>query len=241
MAIVRYSMDGRHAREMAHDPPVAPPAIDILVDRVATAIKQKPEVLVELPDYEQVVTLSPDGTVRATASGKHSHVTLDSAFDEPLRHLGAAIVLLHNHPGGNSLSGADLGQLSKAGLAAVVAVGHDGSVFGASAGPGFDADRFETSQYPIAVREVLRQLRLQCPAARVELHVFDGQIEHLVATALHKANIVRYAARFGGTRRTGDSRSRIVAGHVTASASATLLAETRKRQAGPLAGSGLAK
>ena len=43
-------------------------------------------------------------------------------------------VLVHNHPSSVGLSAADIGQLSKPGVAAIVAIGHDGSVFVASAG-----------------------------------------------------------------------------------------------------------
>ena len=54
-----------------------------------------------------------------------------------------AVVLVHNHPANAGLSAADTQQLAKPGVAAIVAVGHDGSVFIASAGPRLNRDFFE--------------------------------------------------------------------------------------------------
>ena len=44
-----------------------------------------------------------------------------------------------------------MGQLAKPGVAAIVAIGHDGSVFIASAGPRFDPDLFEERQCALVV------------------------------------------------------------------------------------------
>lgn len=89
------------------------------------------------------------------------------------------------------LSLSDLRQLAKPGLAAIVAMGHDSSVFMASAGARLDRDAFER-QYSRAHAEIWRRLRGHLASGRVPIAVSELHGSHLVTLALAKADIVEY-------------------------------------------------
>jgi hypothetical protein len=120
------------------------------------------------------------------------------------------------------LSAADTQQLAKPGAAAIVAVGHDGSVFIASAGPRLNRDLFEVRQYALAQAEVRKRLRGEWASGRVSVAVSDAHFSHLVTLALAKANIVQYWFSLRGTGRESYEGARIVFSQVVVGAAAQL-------------------
>ena len=82
---------------------------------------------------ERIFAVTSGGAVVDSLLGQAGHVLLPLAFDARLLQAGAGLVLVHNHPNGTGLSCDDLFQLSKPGVAAVVAVGHDASIYVAMA------------------------------------------------------------------------------------------------------------
>ncbi len=92
---------------------------------------------------ERLFVLSASGEPLAERAGDSSSVELDGELDRLLRQPGMDVVLVHNHPASRGLSAADVGQIAKQGVTAVVAIGRDGSVFVASAGRGMNRDRLQ--------------------------------------------------------------------------------------------------
>jgi hypothetical protein len=173
-----------------------------------------------LAGQERMTILSRDGAVVASADGRETEVRIDPAVDALLATPGAHLTITHNHPHSVGLSAHDLEQLAKAGVETIEAIGADGSRYEASAGPWFDRDRFASRQYPAALAEVTRQLRAQVRAD--ELRACDDHIAHLVAIALHKAEVIRYRAALSRVRLWSFRTHDIVFGHVIEAAAARL-------------------
>ena len=96
---------------------------------------------------ERLLAVTTSGELVMAREGGRTAVAIGVELDLLLRRPGSAIVLIHNHPSNTALSAADIGQLSKPGVAAVVAICRDGSVFMAAAGPRMDGDFLESHQY----------------------------------------------------------------------------------------------
>jgi proteasome lid subunit RPN8/RPN11 len=154
------------------------------------------------PPREFLVAMRSDGTVLWQVSGTATRATISGEFDRLLYSPGQRIVLVHNHPTGSGPSEADLDHLTKTGVAAIVVVGHDGSVYMATAGPQFDPVRFLGSLYGVARSAVSTELRARRLAARVPDSVIDMHLAHLVLLALHNAGIVRYHAILSASRQS---------------------------------------
>lgn len=174
---------------------------NVLLDRLK-ALMQDPSRLA-LPLSESLVAITPAGAIIGIARGNQSRVVLDPEFDGKLPHPGTHITLVHNHPRGASLSVDDLGQLSKPGVVMIAAIGHDGSLYAASRGAKYDANRFEEWQYPLARQLVVERLNIERPSRRVPVTVIDMHFEHLVALALERAGAIRYRAELGPDRWHG--------------------------------------
>lgn len=173
-----------------------------------------------LPAREHLVALS-DGRPVWVAAGGPGHVVITAEQDAQLYRSGAQIVLVHNHPTGEPLSGVDLEQLAKPGVAAVVALGNDGSVYVASAGPRFDRLEFLHQHHPQARRATEQEFRYR-RTARVQALDIDLQFEHVVATALYKADIIRYRALLAPRRQRSYLDCRPLCGTVSESVASTL-------------------
>ena len=125
--------------------------------------------------------------------------------------------MVHNHPSSVGLSAADIGHLAKPGVLAILALGHDGSVFVASAGEAMDPDVLEATQYVRALQEVKRRLRVEWPSRSASVAASDVQLNHLVARALAQAGVIRYWSELRGSNRDTyevgrPAFSRVVAG-----------------------------
>ncbi len=148
---------------------------------------------------ERLLAVTTSGELVMAREGGRTAVVIGVELDKLLRRPGSAIVLIHNHPSNTGLSAADIGQLSKPGVAAVVAICRDGSVFMAAAGPRMDGDFLESHQYLAADAEVSHRMEL----AKINAASWPDAIRlrgHLVARALAKAGIIAYRAdiRRGG-------------------------------------------
>src|SRR5262245_21599319 len=151
------------------------------------------------PQRERLLVVTTDGVVVRSLDGDADHVAITVELDEELRREGADLILLHNHPNSSSLSGDDLSQLAKAGVAAVVALGHDGSVYAAARGPHFDTllcggERY--SDVRAAVHHML--LREVNPGESV---ADDSFTTHLAALALAKTGRLEYVPHLAPDRR----------------------------------------
>jgi hypothetical protein len=149
-------------------------------------------------------------------------VYVDAELDRVLLQPGLGSVLVHNHPASVGLSGPDLGQLSKPGVAAVIAVGHDGSVFAASAGRRMHPEFLESRQYELAKVEVVKRLRAQWPSGSVSVAASDAHLSHLVALAMAKAGIIDYWFVLRGAGRESFDNARVVFNQVVVGAASRL-------------------
>src|SRR5262245_47109894 len=111
------------------------------------------------PRQERLLIVMPDGRVVHVIDGEHDRVKLPLEMSRTLSEQKLQVTLVHNHLSGASLSGADLAQLAKIGVASVVAVGRDGSVYEASAGSRYDL--FADDLYPLLVSRVQERLETE--------------------------------------------------------------------------------
>lgn len=171
---------------------------------------------------ERLLAVSLTGIVVMEREGDASSVRVDPEMDRLLHDSSPPIVLIHNHPANVGLSAADLRQLAKRGVAAIVAIAHDGSVFMAARGPRMDADFFEERQHAHATAQVLDRLRIEWPSRSVSVEESTGLFSHLVGMALARAGMIQYWFRLRGTARESYERSRMVFSRVVVSASGRL-------------------
>jgi hypothetical protein len=174
------------------------------------------------PPSERLVALSTTGARLMNRLGERSSVSLGGELDRLLLQQETGIVLVHNHPTNVGLSGADIGQLMKRGVAAVAAIGHDGSVFMASAGRGMDPNLLEQHQVPFAAAEVKKRLRAEWRSGGVSVTVSDAHFSHLVTLALAKAGIIEYWFELSGANRSSYEKARVVFNRVVVGAAARL-------------------
>ena len=171
---------------------------------------------------ERLLAVTDTGAPLVRREGGKSSVRIDRKLDTLLLRHDMAIVLVHNHPANSGLSRNDLWQLTKPGVAAIIAIGHEGSVFVASAGPRLDRDFFEESQYQVAKTELVKRLRAEWPSGRLSAAVSDAHLSHLVTRVLEKAGIVRYWFKLRGAGRESYERARVIFGQVVESAAVRL-------------------
>lgn len=169
---------------------------------------------------ERLIALTSTGRVIATRDGGESSVSLGLELDLQLLTPGSAIVLVHNHPGNAGLSANDLGHLAKPGVAVVVALGRDGSIYMASRGRRYDPIAFERLQYgPLRV-ELRKRLWEERGARALTTEVADAHFSHVAALALAKAGIVVYQAVLLGETRASFDAARVTLGRVASGAAA---------------------
>ena len=176
------------------------------------------------PLASKVVARTPDRTRRRRFVRPHRPGT-----GYPAAAAGHGHLLVHDHPANVGLSSDDLRQLTKPGIAAIVAIGHDGSVFIASAGPRLDRDLFQDEQYVLAKAEVMKRLRAEWPSGQVTVSVSDAHFSHLVTLALQRAGIVQYWYKLRGTGRESFEKTRVVFARVVVGAAGQLGRKDRLR------------
>lgn len=144
------------------------------------------------PPTERLLALSRTGGLLMARDGDRSSVVVDAEMDGLLLQPDADVVLLHNHPANVGLSAADLGQLTKRGVAAIVAIAHDGSVFVAAAGPRLDRAFFEARQHGPAMRAVEMGFRAEGAGGHMPAAMRNAQLPHLISLLLAKAGVIEY-------------------------------------------------
>lgn len=179
------------------------------------------------PALERLTLVGPDRVPIAVVDGEAGRVVVDARLDAMLSCAGADISVVHTHPRGLPLSESDLLQLTKVGVARVVALGADGSRFEAKRAARFDANGFQSRQYAIAHAEVVRLMR--SARARRELPGVDDYIQHVTALGLQKAHVIGYSATFTVERSTLWSLYRPILGPIAEAAAARVVEYARAR------------
>ena len=175
--------------------------VDELLRRLQIVVRI-PAALTHLPPHEQLVAVDRDGRVIGFADGTRSSVDKDEALKRPLQ-TDEGVILIHNHPHERGLSVADLGQLANGGVAGVIAIGHDGSLYAASV----EVQR-HTSMMDFVRSAVTEVHRLGAGAGAIDKEVFLSQFEHLVSLVLGDAGVIRYRSALAGGRRESFNRFR---------------------------------
>ena len=149
---------------------------------------------------EHLAVLDADGAVieagtSGLADGLHYGPDAAARLSDP----AAGMTVVHNHPGGTSLSGQDISQLALPGVARIRAVSGTGE-YEASAVPGVDLGD------PELLGERLGRIAGML-MDRVEVAVVDGALEedavvqhfkHAVNVLLNRIGVIRYEAAFKG-------------------------------------------
>ena len=169
---------------------------------------------------ERLIALTSAGRVIATRDGGESLVSLGLELDLALLPPGSAIVLVHNHPGNAGLSANDLSQLAKPGVAAVVAVGRDGSIYMAARGHRYDPDAFERRQYDPLRAELRKRLREECAARALTAEAAGAHFSHVAAMALGKAGAIVYESVLTGETQATFEAGRLALSRVAGGAAA---------------------
>ena len=148
---------------------------------------------------ERLIVLDASGQVIRVVEGLEGRVEFPSDMAGMLASPEAQLTLVHNHPASNGLSPYDLVQLEKPGVHAVVAVGHDGSVYVAARGASYDA-----AIHPEAASAAQRlQRRERDPKKRA---AFDQHFHHVMALALHDVRVIEYRSMLSLERRRSFDR-----------------------------------
>jgi hypothetical protein len=204
------------------------PSLQDLTGRLDLTVSGSPRWLTALgvvpggPPRERLLAVSLQGEMIAVVDGGESSVSLGRELDLRLLDPRSAIVLVHNHPHGASLSQNDLSQLEKPGVAAVVAIAHDGSVYAAARGALYAADRFDDLQYAIVREEVTKRARVACGSRELTVAAVDVHFSHVAALALAKAHVIEYQASLSAVVRASYESARIPFGRIAEGAAATL-------------------
>lgn len=173
--------------------------------------------------HERLLAVSGDGRILRALDGSDATVVVTAEFDGDLVREGAGIVLVHNHPANTSLSQQDLGQLDKPGVAAIVAIGHDGSVYAAARPSGAArARRCGPECYARVRDEVGKALRIEVPRMATNASTAASYATHLTLLALAKAGFVDYFAAMAPERRATFDVHIVAFGRVVASARAVV-------------------
>ena len=147
---------------------------------------------------ERLVAVSLTGEPLMEIKGGRASAHVNADLDRLLMQAERSIILVHNHPSNVGLSVADIGQLSKPGVAAIAAIAHDRSVYVAMRGDRADAGLLIERQYEDVQSETVRRLRTTLGRRAAE---GDAQINHLVCRVLDKAGVIRYWSELRGPTR----------------------------------------
>jgi len=152
-----------------------------------------------LPDHERLIVLTTDGRVLGAVEGDANAVRFPAVVDAMLEAGSVRLVLAHNHPASTSLSGADLVLLGRPGVERVVAVGNDGSVYEATAGPRFVRESTILRLFPAIEARVRERLPLEAARAGVPPGAGFEFFSHVVASILARADVINYRSRMSAS------------------------------------------
>ena len=151
---------------------------------------------------ERLIAMTTSHELVQQIVGDDFTVTIGPELMAKLDQPGSDIVLIHNHPTSSSLSWADISFLSKPGVAAVVAVGHDGSVYAAMRGRRFACERVSRLVYQRAATAARARLDLEIKLspAVAEGVSLPQYLTHLIADALRSLRVIEYRAVMSAER-----------------------------------------
>jgi hypothetical protein len=172
--------------------------------------------------HERLLAVAPDGRILRVLDGSETTVIVTPEFDGDLMREDAAIVLVHNHPASTSLSQQDLAQLEKPGVATIVAIGHDGSVYAARRKDPAPARHCAADCYAALRDAVSTALRIERPRMKVTEIPAESFATHLAVLAIARAGYLDYAQVMAPARRAAFAANVAAFGRVVATARATL-------------------
>jgi hypothetical protein len=145
---------------------------------------------------EQLIAVTSRGVIVGRIVGSDFGVTVAPELMARLDEPGADVVLVHNHPTSSSLSWADISFLTKPGVTAVVAVGHDGSVYAAMRGRRFACERVSRLVYHRAAEAARKTLDLEM---QISSSLSEGTnllqyLTHVMADTLRGQRVIEYRA-----------------------------------------------
>jgi hypothetical protein len=201
--------------------PLGEVTADNLLERLRIAL-QLGTAPSKLPPREQLVAVDRVGRIVAVVNGTSSSVPVDGELAERLSRADDRFVVTHNHPAGQGLAHDDLGLLTKPGVAGVIAVGNDGSLYAASLGKAYLSSLVDATPMTVAgfvlpghptvmtfvARARLEIERLGNKPTGIDAAIFRSHIDHLVGLALGHAGTLQYRAVLGGLRRNSFDRYR---------------------------------
>jgi hypothetical protein len=204
IALARDALDHSAWRDRRSAPPAArldQAGLRVLAEQLQRSFTARMSGGNRLPSREVVVALDCGGEVRALKVGTARRVDFDPAFARPLSEPGAGLILIHNHPASSSFSLCDLLTLGEPGVAAIAVVGHDGSVYAATAGAALDVRALRTWGYQRVRDGILYELGWFCASRPSVASALTGQTDHLVAMALARADVIGYEARLSFSKQ----------------------------------------
>lgn len=148
-----------------------------------------------LPDHERMMIVSNVGRILTVVEGERDRVVLPPAIFEVLSRLPLNATLIHNHPDSVSLSGADLVQLAKIGVTRVVALGHNGTMYDASAASDFGQGDAVQYRYDLVLTRVIDRIARESRLTGANLDGLYPHIPHIAALVFDRADVIRYQVR----------------------------------------------
>jgi hypothetical protein len=134
---------------------------------------------------EIVVVVDRQGRVVVEAWGNATRV--DSRdVNASVAEQGANLTLLHNHPRSLPPAPDDVMMLARSGLAAIGALGHDGSMFLVARGDAFDPDTLHDCVYAALSAATGKLMGVEDSVVALAL------VQHAMMLALHESGIVEY-------------------------------------------------
>jgi len=174
------------------------------------------------PARERLIAITRTGAIVGSLDGDATHVSLTPSLDLMLSVEMPALILVHNHPNSTSLSGDDLSQLDKPAVVAVVAVGHDGSIYAAARGSRFDSSWCGGDRYAELRAVILTALVNDADAGYRPPFKATSFSTHLAALALARAGVIDYVATMAPDRRAAYDDRRALFGRIVVSASSRI-------------------
>jgi len=174
------------------------------------------------PARERLIAITRTGVIVDSLDGDATHVSLTPGLDRMLAVEMPSLVLVHNHPNGTSLSGDDMSQLEKPAVIAVIAIGHDGSIYAAARGPHFDSGWCGGDRYGELRAVILTALVEDGDAGYRRPFLVSSFSTHLAALALARTGVIEYVATMAPDRRAAYDDRRAIFGRIVVSASSRI-------------------
>jgi hypothetical protein len=143
-----------------------------------------------IPRHERLLIVAADGRVLDVVDGTKNGVLLPAGLSAVLETRALDVTLVHNHPSPVGLSGSDLRQLVRKGVARIIAVGSDGSVY--EAAPDARIDRLDSTFYQAVRRRVEDRLLTEAMWTGESVESLAPHVCHLVSAVLQRVRVIDY-------------------------------------------------